>query len=83
MKNKQTAVDWLINEWMHLDAEFDMVLIDKNTYWEKLKEKHNQAKEMHKQEIIDAFWSGDNSDCTSEDNSKELAKQYYKQTFGK
>jgi hypothetical protein len=51
---KQTAVEWLINEWMHLDAEFDMVLIDKNTYWEKLKEKHNQAKEMEKQQMKDA-----------------------------
>jgi hypothetical protein len=82
MKNKQTAVDWLINEWMHLDAEFDMVLIDKNTYWEKLKEKHNQAKEMEKVQIIDAAkWLPKPFETI--EFIQELAKQYYQQTFGK
>jgi hypothetical protein len=42
-----------------------------------------QAKEMHKKEIIDAFWNGDNTDCTSEQNSKEFAEQYYQETFKK
>ena len=42
-----------------------------------------QAKEMHKAEIIDAFWNGDNSDCTSEQNSFEFAEQYYKETYEK
>ncbi len=50
---KQTAVEWLVDEWLHLDAEFDMVLIDKKIYWEKLKEKQNQAKEMEKQQMFD------------------------------
>jgi hypothetical protein len=40
-----------------------------------------QAKEMHKKEIIDSFWNGDNSDCTNEQNSKEFAEQYYRETF--
>jgi len=74
---KQTAVEWLINEWMHLDAEFDMVFIDKNTYWEKLKEKHNQAKEMEKQQIVDAYDNG--KYITS---GKEFGgEQYYTETF--
>ena len=42
-----------------------------------------KAKEMHKEEIIDAFWNGDNSDCTNEQNSKEFAEQYYNETFKK
>jgi phosphoenolpyruvate synthase/pyruvate phosphate dikinase len=51
-QNNMTAVEWLIDEWLHLDAEFDMVLIDKKIYWEKLKEKQNQAKEMEKKELF-------------------------------
>ena len=39
------------------------------------------AKEMEKQQIIDAFWNGDNTDCTNEQNSKEFAEQYYQETF--
>jgi hypothetical protein len=74
-----TAVDWLINEWMHLDAEFDMVLIDKNTYWEKLKEKHNQAKEMEKQQHSDTWDDGMKSDNGYFGNFE----QYYNETFGK
>jgi hypothetical protein len=39
--------------------------------------------ETEKQQLIDAFWNGDNSDCTSEQNSKEFAEQYYNETFNK
>jgi hypothetical protein len=78
MKNKQTAVEWLINEWMHLDAEFDMVLIDKNTYWEKLKEKHNQAKKMEKQQIIDSHNQGYADGYRDNGNSPI---KYYTETF--
>lgn len=49
-------------------------------------ELHNlfeQAKEMEKEQIIDAFWNGDNSDCTSEQNAKEFAEQYYNETYNK
>lgn len=41
-----------------------------------------QAKEMEKQQIINAFWNGDNTDCTSEQNIEEFAEQYYNETFG-
>lgn len=34
-----------------------------------------------KEQIIDAFWNGDNSDCTSEQNAKEFAEEYYNQTY--
>ena len=42
-----------------------------------------QAKFLHKQEILAAFCNGDNSDCISEQNSKKFAEQYYKKTFKK
>jgi hypothetical protein len=41
-----------------------------------------QAKEMEKKQIINAFWNGDNTDCTSEQNIEEFAEQYYNETYG-
>jgi hypothetical protein len=41
-----------------------------------------QAKEMEKEQIINAFCNGDNTDCTSEQNVKDFAEQYYQQTYG-
>ena len=43
---------------------------------------YQQAKEMEKEQIINAFWNGDNTDCTSEQNIEEFAEQYYEQTYG-
>ena len=37
--------------------------------------------DIEKQQIIDAFWNGDNTDCTSEQDSKEFAKKYFKETY--
>ena len=42
-----------------------------------------QAKQMEKEQIINAFWNGDNTDCTSEQNIKQFAEQYYKKTYNK
>ena len=38
---------------------------------------------MEKEQIIDAFWNGDNTDCLQEQNSKEFAEQYYTETYGR
>lgn len=46
-----------------------------------LKKELQQAKELHKEEILEAFWHGDNTDCISEQNSYDFAKEYYKETF--
>jgi hypothetical protein len=43
---------------------------------------HRQAKEIEKKQIINAFWNGDNTDCTSEQNIEEFADQYYNETYG-
>jgi hypothetical protein len=37
---------------------------------------------MEKEQIIEAFWNGDNTDCTSEQNIKDFAQQYYNETYG-
>ena len=37
--------------------------------------------DKEKQMVIEAFWNGDNSDCTSEQNAYEFAEQYYNKTY--
>ena len=70
MENK-TAVEWLIDYLKNLE---------KYPY-KTIQELETQAKEMEKEQIIDAFWNGDNTDCTSEQNSKEFAENYYNETY--
>lgn len=48
----ETAVEWLCNEWLYIDQEFDMKLIDKKTYWERLKSVQEQAIKMEKEQLI-------------------------------
>jgi hypothetical protein len=69
--NKQTSVEQLFHKLWDTPK-------DKFTWYAMLK-KHI---EMHKEEIEDAFWNGDNTDCTSEQNIKDFAKQYYNETYG-
>jgi hypothetical protein len=37
--------------------------------------------EMEKEQIMDAWVDGDNSDCLSEQDSSDFAEQYYNETF--
>ncbi len=70
MEKKQTAVEWLVNE---------MPVIDwADPYW---KVKLDKAKEMEKQQIIDAFKRGTINEMNGieELNSEE----YYNETFKK
>jgi hypothetical protein len=73
-----TSIEWLRIQLENYGSNSHLSL-DWNTFDELCE----QAKEMHKQEIIDAFWNGDSSDCTNEQNSKEFAEQYYQETFKK
>ena len=65
MENKQTAVEWLLNE---LDYEtickFDKQLV--------------QAKEMEKEQIIDAYRTGWINYLPDKDS-----ENYYNETYGK
>ena len=49
---EKTAVEWLCNEWLYIDQEFDMNLIDKKTYWERLRSIQKQAKVMEKRQEL-------------------------------
>jgi hypothetical protein len=63
---KQTAVEWLFKELLNSEPNI--------LEWNKLLE---QAKEMHNQEITDAWEDGHDSFSTRN------AEQYYNETFGK
>jgi hypothetical protein len=67
---KQTAVEWLVEELPHLEADLLKGIIEK-------------AKEMQKQQIIDVYRDG-RSDQQSERPSKfynRNAEQYYNETY--
>ena len=76
MENKQTAVEWLIEQvespnWLNLYA------------WHK-KEVFEQAKQMEKQQIIDANYDGQRLHAKSVTNLmlQDNAESYYNETFG-
>jgi hypothetical protein len=69
--NKQTSVEQLFHKLWDEPK-------DKFTWYAMLKE----HMVIHKEEIEDAFWNGDNTDCTSEQNIKDFAEQYYNETYG-
>jgi hypothetical protein len=64
---KQTAVEWLVEQF-NLQAYIPHI---------------EQAKEMEKQQIVIAFISGDNSDCTQDEDALLYALSYYNETFKK
>jgi hypothetical protein len=74
MSNKnETAVRWLVKE-ISRDRVGRAII---TTFLKEIE----QAKELEKQQIIDAFWNGDNIDCISEQNIKEFAEKYYSETY--
>jgi hypothetical protein len=68
---KQTSIEWLVNQ-------FETIVF----YSEEAKEDViNQAKEMHKQEIIEARINGHNAPSSTLKHFD--AEQYYEMTYGK
>jgi hypothetical protein len=79
---QQTAVDWLEKEQDNLFISYQKGFMSAGRFVFLQYKLFKQAKEMEKEQIINAFWNGDNTDCTSEQNIKEFAEQYYEQTYG-
>jgi hypothetical protein len=74
----KTATEWLCEQWLYLDSEFDMMLIDKKIYWEKLKELQAKAKQMEREQIIEAAKYGN-----SFEQGDLICEVYYNETYGK
>ncbi len=71
-----TSIEWLIEE-LELRGDF---------YFQEVIDKIQQAKEMHKQEIIKAFEYGVTEGVLTDINylkCTEEAEQYYQETFKK
>ena len=84
-----TAVQWLSNRAYELFEEYSEGKIDRITLNKLMFEATEQAKEMEKEQIINA-WENERQvvfldsfeDTLSEDTIKELAEQYYNETYG-
>ena len=68
--SKQTAVEWLVEQLECFGNKHELQLS-----WATVDELVEQAKEMHKQEVTDAWEDGHDSFSTRN------AEQYYKETF--
>ena len=80
-KMKQTAVEWLVEQLINVDRPNHinnrMLAISKNSIQEKeFNELFKQAKEMEKEQIIDAYYYDPNCDEIKDDG-----EQYYNETF--
>jgi hypothetical protein len=75
MESNLTAVEF-IEDYL----KFKGIIIEKENYPQVIIGVINDAKEMEKQQIIDAYQQGFNNAYFSNPLSKE---QYYKQTFNK
>ena len=69
---KQTSVEFL-------EKELNELLVLFSDKWEKVNKAIEQAKEMEKEQIIDAFKNGDCNGTFETIN----AEQYYNETFNK
>jgi hypothetical protein len=78
---KQTAVEWQFDELQKAEKDWRNEAIDGKEYNERKYQILKQSKEIFEQQIIDAFWEGDNIDCISEQNIKEFAEKYYSETY--
>jgi hypothetical protein len=72
MEKKQTAVEWYENRLIELDIDFG----GHKNYWIERKKIREQAKQMEKSQIEDAWYDGiSGGQCG---NSEE----YYNETYG-
>jgi hypothetical protein len=79
MENKQTAVEWLFEERLGLTLQLENRKIS-HKYWElQMVKLYEQAKEMEKQQIIDAHNQGYADGYRDNGNSPI---EYYEQTYG-
>ena len=72
---KQTAVEWFFNEMENLRVKAEITNMDGNDFIIVKVKLLQQAKEMEKEQIIEAFIDGDVS------KFNEYAEQYYLKTY--
>ena len=79
--NEQTAMQQLLNKLKNDRLKQPMHIAWKRCY-ESIEEIIKKTYiPIEKEQILDAFWNSDNTDCISEQNSKEFAEKYYNKTY--
>ena len=76
---QQTAVEWYIEKLLDLDYEYAKGLITLGVWSERKNSLIQQAKAMHKEEIIQAWKKGDGQ---FDKVSDKMSLDYYEQTYG-
>jgi hypothetical protein len=77
MEKKQTAVEWLINQFLEVNVDS---ITNENMYIKIPTKAFKQAKEMEKEQIIDAHLLG--LIYPLEMEASKQAEQYYNETYG-
>jgi len=73
----KTALDWYCKEINYLTINYKIGNINENEYLRKQVEIYNQAKEMEKEQIKDAWYYG----ALDTNPYSDFAEQYYNETF--
>jgi hypothetical protein len=80
--NKQSSVDWYSVKRDVLEIEVRLGKLSANEYAEELAKAEQQAKAMHKEEIMNASEAGfDDGSGFIEDIKYKNPEQYYNETF--
>lgn len=74
MGNKQTAVEWLIEQIIKYE------LVPKGTNKDNVL--FHKAKQIHKEQIINARVDGDENHTFNSQMREEYAEDYYKENYG-
>ena len=72
---QQTAVEWYTDELLGIKLEFAMGVIAESEYHAKRRKAFEQAKQMEKEQIVNAWMATDN------ELQRLAAEQYYNETY--
>ena len=78
IKQKQTAVEWLVDQLECFGNKHELTVS-----WTTVDELVEQAKAMHKEEIINSFGVGCHLESKRLVGYHDIAEQYYNETFNK
>ena len=80
--NKQSSVEWLVKKLADLTFNYIAGFLTKQEYDTQSNKVIEQAKAMHKEEVIDSFGVGCQVEASRLIGYHKMAEQYYNQTFG-
>jgi len=79
--NKQTAIEWLINE-MSKTRDYQRVINEVNQSSTSVRDLIAEAKEMEKEQMSESWYNGHYYDYNTEEIPNDIFEQYYNETYG-